>query len=186
MLVSVARRLTLSVRVPGRAGYKMMSLRCACPGMGNSHLPAISMNCIAIYINSTELLALHAFQHRLRRAIRVDLADVQCSQCDRHQAIACSRGWIQAVQSNDAKSSVLRPGSKVGVQVITTTCDSSLCICKNQSKYFWLGLDSWRGFISCSDHYSLSVSALQAFSLSVSALQAFSLSVSALQAIGQC
>jgi hypothetical protein len=51
--------LTLSVRVPGRAGYKMMSLKCVYPamlGMGNSHLPAISTNCIAIYINSTELL----------------------------------------------------------------------------------------------------------------------------------
>jgi hypothetical protein len=48
-----------SARTRGRAGYKMMSLKCtypAMPGMGNSHLPAISTNCIAIYINSTELL----------------------------------------------------------------------------------------------------------------------------------
>jgi hypothetical protein len=28
----------------------------AMPGKGNSHLPAISMNCVAIYINSMELL----------------------------------------------------------------------------------------------------------------------------------
>jgi hypothetical protein len=34
---------------------------------------------------------------------------VQCSQCDCHQAIACSRGLIQAVQSSDAKSSVQDP-----------------------------------------------------------------------------
>jgi hypothetical protein len=45
---------------------------------------------------------------------------VQCSQWDRHQAIACSRDWIQAVQSNDAKSSVMRPGSKISVQVINS------------------------------------------------------------------
>jgi hypothetical protein len=39
--------------------------------------------------------------------------------------ISCSRGWIQAVQYNDTKSSVLRPGSKLSVQVITTTIPSS-------------------------------------------------------------
>jgi hypothetical protein len=36
--------------------------------------------------------------------------------CDSHQAIACSRGWIQTVQS-----SIQRPGSKISIQVITTT-----------------------------------------------------------------
>jgi hypothetical protein len=49
--------------VPGHAGY----------------LPAIFTNCITIYINSTELYCLHAFQHRLHalwRAIRVNLADL--------------------------------------------------------------------------------------------------------------
>jgi hypothetical protein len=52
--------LTLSVFIPGRAEYKMRSLKCtypAMPGLGNSCLPAISTNCIAIYINSMELLA---------------------------------------------------------------------------------------------------------------------------------
>jgi hypothetical protein len=45
---------------------------------------------------------------------------------DRHQAIACSLGWIQVVQSNDAKSSVQRPGSKISVQVITTTLGKNI------------------------------------------------------------
>jgi hypothetical protein len=54
---------------------------------------------------------------------------VQCSQWDRHQAITCSRDWIQAVQSNDANSSVLRPGSKICVQVIPTTLQKAvLCM----------------------------------------------------------
>jgi hypothetical protein len=56
----VAREiLTLSVRIPGRAEYKNMTIKCVYPamlGIGNSRLPAISTNCIAIYINSTELL----------------------------------------------------------------------------------------------------------------------------------
>jgi hypothetical protein len=41
--------------------------------------------------------------------------------------IACNRDWIQAVQSNDAKSSVRHPGSKISIQVIPTTCSSVAC-----------------------------------------------------------
>jgi hypothetical protein len=64
----------------------MMLLKCVYPamlGMGNSHLPAISTNCIAISINIQlyGTISLHAFQHRLHALlseIRVDLADLAC------------------------------------------------------------------------------------------------------------
>jgi hypothetical protein len=44
---------------------------------------------------------------------------------DRHQAIACSRVWILAVQPNDAKSSVQHAGSNIRIQVIATTKGSA-------------------------------------------------------------